>query len=248
MTEWWLIGITVGIGVAAGIAFAGALAGLRFGVRQLAARRDRRRRRRRPPRQRLDRRRRRRRRRHRRLGLCSHRRPWRRPPGSDDRRHGLPPARRRDRRRPARPDSRRRVHRGGRAARARRPPGAPEPGEVRRAPLAREVSSTAKPLILVVIDGLTPSMLEGAIGSGETPTLAALAAQGAYRARHLRLPVADARLPLVDRDRRARRHPRDPASRLVRPRASSGSSSTAARSERFAPQGSARPCATRSST
>ena len=31
MTEWWLIGITVGIGVAAGIAFAGALAGLRFG-------------------------------------------------------------------------------------------------------------------------------------------------------------------------------------------------------------------------
>ena len=41
--------------------------------------------------------------------------------------------------------------------------------------------SARKPLILVVIDGLTPSMLEGAIGSGETPTLAALAAQGAYR-------------------------------------------------------------------
>jgi hypothetical protein len=38
-----------------------------------------------------------------------------------------------------------------------------------------------KPLILVVIDGLTPSMLEGAIGSGETPNLAALAARGAYR-------------------------------------------------------------------
>jgi len=40
---------------------------------------------------------------------------------------------------------------------------------------------TARPLILVVIDGLTPSMLEGAIGSGETPTLAALAERGAYR-------------------------------------------------------------------
>ena len=40
---------------------------------------------------------------------------------------------------------------------------------------------SSKPLILVVIDGLTPSMLEGVIGSGETPTLAALAARGSYR-------------------------------------------------------------------
>jgi len=40
---------------------------------------------------------------------------------------------------------------------------------------------TARPLILVVIDGLTPSMLEGAIGSGETPALAALAARGTYQ-------------------------------------------------------------------
>ncbi len=40
---------------------------------------------------------------------------------------------------------------------------------------------TRRPLILVVIDGLTPSMLEGAIGSGEVPTLAALAARGTYR-------------------------------------------------------------------
>ncbi len=39
---------------------------------------------------------------------------------------------------------------------------------------------TPLPLILVVIDGLTPSMLEGAIGSGDTPTLAALAARGTY--------------------------------------------------------------------
>ena len=56
---------------------------------------------------------------------------------------------------------------------------APErPREVRRASLAREVS--AAPVILVVIDGLTPSMLEGAIGSGDTPTLAALAAAATY--------------------------------------------------------------------
>ncbi len=40
---------------------------------------------------------------------------------------------------------------------------------------------TRRPLILVVIDGLTPSMLEGTIGSGETPTLAALAERGSYR-------------------------------------------------------------------
>jgi hypothetical protein len=40
---------------------------------------------------------------------------------------------------------------------------------------------SSKPLILVVIDGLTPSMLEGVVGSGETPTLAALAARGSYR-------------------------------------------------------------------
>jgi Type I phosphodiesterase / nucleotide pyrophosphatase len=38
-----------------------------------------------------------------------------------------------------------------------------------------------RPLILVIIDGLTPSMLEGTIGSGETPTLAALAGHGSYR-------------------------------------------------------------------
>jgi hypothetical protein len=37
-----------------------------------------------------------------------------------------------------------------------------------------------RPVILILIDGLTPSMLEGAIGSGDTPTLAALAAQGEY--------------------------------------------------------------------
>jgi hypothetical protein len=40
---------------------------------------------------------------------------------------------------------------------------------------------SSRPLILVVIDGLTPSMLEAAIGSGETPNLAALGALGAYR-------------------------------------------------------------------
>jgi predicted AlkP superfamily pyrophosphatase or phosphodiesterase len=40
---------------------------------------------------------------------------------------------------------------------------------------------TPRPVILVVIDGLTPSMLEGTIGSGETPMLAALAERGSYR-------------------------------------------------------------------
>lgn len=39
---------------------------------------------------------------------------------------------------------------------------------------------TARPLILVVIDGLTPAMLELAIGAGETPHLAAIAAGGRY--------------------------------------------------------------------
>jgi hypothetical protein len=37
-----------------------------------------------------------------------------------------------------------------------------------------------RPVILVLIDGLTPSMLESAIGSGDAPTLAALAAHGSY--------------------------------------------------------------------
>ncbi|WP_411278198.1 alkaline phosphatase family protein [Gaiella sp.] len=40
---------------------------------------------------------------------------------------------------------------------------------------------TPRRLILVVIDGLTPSMLEGTIGSGETPMLSALAECGSYR-------------------------------------------------------------------
>ena len=40
---------------------------------------------------------------------------------------------------------------------------------------------TPRPVILVVIDGLTPSMLEGTITSGETPMLAALAERGSYR-------------------------------------------------------------------
>ena len=40
---------------------------------------------------------------------------------------------------------------------------------------------TPKKLILVVIDGLTPSMLEAAIASGRAPTLGALASAGSYR-------------------------------------------------------------------
>jgi hypothetical protein len=39
----------------------------------------------------------------------------------------------------------------------------------------------AKPLILVVIDGLSPSAFEGAVENGGAPTLALLAAEGRYR-------------------------------------------------------------------
>ena len=40
---------------------------------------------------------------------------------------------------------------------------------------------TPRPLILVIIDGLTPSMLEATIASRETPMLASLAEHGTYR-------------------------------------------------------------------
>ena len=179
MGDWYEIGITVGLGVAAGIAFAGVLAGLRFGFATTllgalvvgvvagllvngwigvaggvvgAV-----------------------------IGSRLRRRDRARcgPAGRDHRRHGVPPRRGSGRRRPARAHPRGRLSRGRRAPHRRCAARAPRAREVRRAPFAREV--TARPLILVVIDGLTPSMLEGAIGSGETPTLAALAAGGSYR-------------------------------------------------------------------
>ena len=107
-----------------------------------------------------------------------------------------------------------------------------------------EMGGRAKPVVLIVIDGLTPSMLEAA----DTPALRFLLEHGELPPRGLDLPVADAGLPRVDRDRRAPRRARDPAPRLVEPRASSASSSTARRSARCAPPASRRACATRSST
>ena len=98
---------------------------------------------------------------------------------------------------------------------ARGAAGTERPGEVRGPPFAREM--TPRPLILVVIDGLTPVMLEAAIASGRTPTLAAIAARRKLPPGDLGVPVADAGLPGVDRHGRPRRRARDPAPRLVPP-------------------------------
>ncbi len=48
------------------------------------------------------------------------------------------------------------------------------------ADFAHSRSNRVKKLILVVIDGLTPSMLEGAVSAGTVPTLEALTAHGEY--------------------------------------------------------------------
>ena len=85
-------------------------------------------------------------------------------------------------------------------------------------------------MILVVIDGLTPSMFEAAA----TPTLRLLGEHGEYRARRVDVPVADPGLPGLDRDGRSRPGARDSASRVVEPRTRTGWSSTARRSARFA--------------
>ena len=92
-----------------------------------------------------------------------------------------------------------------------------------------------KKLILVVIDGLTPSMFEDAVERRSAPALAFLAEHGTYRRGRLDVPVADAGLPLA-RSRPARtRRARDPAPRLVPPRRAAASSSTARRSPPSAP-------------
>ena len=126
---------------------------------------------------------------------------------------------RRRRARRARVRPARRLPRGGRAAR----PGGPRSPHARPsatracARLPRTETDSAKALILIVIDGLTPSMLEDA------PSVAPPRARAARRARplpprRLDVPVADAGLPRLDRDRRAPGRPRDPAPRLVAPR------------------------------
>ena len=75
-------------------------------------------------------------------------------------------------------------------------------------------TSWPKPVVIVVIDGLTPSMFEAAT----RPRSASSPTHGEYRRAASVVPVADARVPRVDRDGRASRRARDPASRLVVPR------------------------------
>src|SRR5581483_9299885 len=67
------------------------------------------------------------------------------------------------------------------------------------------VTATRK-LVLIVIDGLTPSVFEHAVETGATPALA------------LDVPLAHPRLRVLDRDRRTSRRAPHPAPRVVRPR------------------------------
>src|SRR5437899_3160959 len=71
----------------------------------------------------------------------------------------------------------RRLPRGRRAAGTRSAAPLACPGAPRRAPHARTRLSVPKPVVLVVIDGLTPSMLE----SADTPALRFLLEHGEYR-------------------------------------------------------------------
>ena len=75
-------------------------------------------------------------------------------------------------------------------------------------------------LILIVIDGLTPSVFEAAVG--RRPRARALVPRRArpLLARDLDVPFADSRVPLVARDGRASRCAPHSAPGLVRPRAS----------------------------
>ena len=121
---------------------------------------------------------------------------------------------RRARRRGARVRARRRLPRGGgcarcsaRACAAARPTATPgcarSPG-----------TELPKPVVLIVIDGLTPSMFEAA----DTPAIGSCSSTARYAPRRVDVPVADAGLPLVDRNRRPPRRPPHPAPRLVEPR------------------------------
>ena len=78
-------------------------------------------------------------------------------------------------------------------------------------PRARLGRGRPQKLILVVIDGLTPAVFEDAVETGERPGALVPGRNGSYRRGGLDVPLADAGLPLLDRDRRAPR--RAPASR-----------------------------------
>ena len=82
---------------------------------------------------------------------------------------------------------------------------------------SRSDGPMSRKLVLVVIDGLTPTMLETSLGTPATPTLTALAERRHARPRHDDLPLAHPGLPLVDRHRGAPGRARDPAPRLVAP-------------------------------
>ena len=82
--------------------------------------------------------------------------------------------------------------------------------------------TTRKKLVLVVIDGLTPEALEPGSPAGRLPALAALSEAGWSGRGDERLPVGDAGLPHVDRDRRLSGRPPHPAPRLVPPRRGAG--------------------------
>ena len=152
------------------------------------------------------------------------------------------------RRRRARVRSGARLPRGARGAGARRTPAlaarrSATPG-CARLPGTDASQAKPKPVVLVIVDGLTPSMFEAA----DTPALRFLAEHGEYRRAVVDVPVADARLPQLDRDRRASRRATTSRTSSGGIAASSGSSSTARRSARSAPPGSRARCATRSST
>ena len=90
-----------------------------------------------------------------------------------------------------------------------RPP--PRGREVRR-PAHPAVDRGRMKLLLAVIDGMKPSMLERAIERGEAPALKAIRERGTLRRRAVRrVPVGDAGLRGVDRHRRPAGPPPHPA-------------------------------------
>ena len=101
-----------------------------------------------------------------------------------------------------------------------------------------------KPVVLIIIDGLTPSMLEAT----DAPALRFLLDHGSYRRAVSTFPSLTPGLPGVDRDRRPRRTSTASRTSSGGTATSSASSSTGRRSRRCAPPGSCRACATRSST
>ena len=75
-----------------------------------------------------------------------------------------------------------------------------------------------KKLVLIVIDGLTPAMLEDAVERTDVPALRFLEGARRVPAGGHDLPLADAGLSLVSRHRSSPRRARHPAPRLVPPR------------------------------